>query len=216
MIMTSQMLQRQLIVKPDPPDDLLKAQTAEMRKFFLKHGYAETQVSDIIITHAAKVFLSLPRESQFDPDVPSQYGGPKKSLALMGYPGTGKTTALNILSLLFKWHITPIYTMAGKYASVGDKWLDETMTEWGRKTIILDDLGAETEIKHYGVSLPVQDIIAQRYDLWKYHGVMTYLSGNLTEAERLAKYGSRTADRIIEMCEIVPCCWPSFRKGGAK
>jgi DNA replication protein DnaC len=182
-------------------DRRLKMRNA-MTAHFLKMGYTATTISDVLAEHATAIKLDKWR-----------FDKPQKGLALMGNVGTGKTTAMTIMAGLFDWRVFRIYEMAGHYADMGDAWLNMIIRDyWEKKTIVLDDLGSEADVKHYGVTLPVSDIICVRYDHWKRNGVRTYFTGNLTEQDRVNRYGKRADDRMFEMCEIIPCVGPSFRR----
>ena len=173
-----------------------------MTAYFLKMGYTHTAISDKLAEHATSVKMDKLR-----------FDKPQKGLALMGTVGTGKTTAMTIMAGIFGWRVFKIYEMAANYAEMGDAWLNMLIRDyWEKETIVLDDLGSEADVKHYGVTLPVSDIICHRYDHWKRNGVRTYFTGNLTEQDRVDRYGARAADRMFEMCDIIPCCWPSFRR----
>lgn len=184
----------------DVPEGVLETRIPKFLDLLAQYGYALTPATPAIARHMARVALA------------KEHDMPRRSLMLAGSVGTGKTTALNIMAAAFDWDIFMVGELAGKFAAHGAAWLEEELLAWSKKTIALDDLGAETEMKNYGAAFPAQYLIERRYDAWKYYGTLTYFTTNLTETERKDRYGIRVAERLAEMCEIVPCCWKSFRR----
>ena len=81
---------------------------------------------------------------------------------------------------------------------------------FGHKEIgfCFDDLGTESNGKHYGKEKNVMaEIILNRYDN-QLHGHCTHITTNLTAEHILEQYGSRVTDRMREMFNII-----TFDKG---
>lgn len=191
-------------ISPEPADEALKAAGEAFVRLLRRYGYPDTPATPSIARYAARLKLHGQLST----------AAPPRGLALMGAIGTGKTTAMVILSAAFGWSIEPVFELALEYAAGGDEWLGRKMLDWRGRQIVLDDLGSESEVKHFGSKLPIRDILAVRYQQWQLSGTITHLTGNLSAKERRELYGARIADRIAEMCEVVPCCWPSFRAAG--
>jgi len=171
-----------------------------------KHPYPSTPISDQLCTWAAH--LGLAGRHQFIK--------PAHGLALFGGVGTGKTTAVRCISALLGFPCVAVSSLDVIYARSGDVGIIDAMEPYNATTIAIDDIGTE-RARHFGAEFPMVDILSRRYDLWQRYGVLTVLTGNLTAEERLARYGTRIVDRLAQMCVVVPCVWPSFRRApGAK
>lgn len=191
-----------LMLKPDPREDDLKSAIELSRDALIRFGYLDSPASPALREWMARYTLYVRKATR----------PPELGLALMGTVGTGKTTALRIISAILHFQFVPVYDLAIQYAADGDAGLREQLLQWRGHPLVLDDVGSEGESKHYGVSLPLVDILSARYDDWQINGTPTLISGNLSASEREERYGQRFADRFSEMFEVVPCCWSSFRK----
>jgi DNA replication protein DnaC len=200
-------LQRALAeaARPPAPDDVVGCIARKAEARFAELGYLQCPATPAVCRHYAEVRASL--------NCPDRWREPVRGLAMFGTVGTGKTTALTIMAAACHWQVFAFYELARRYEVDGGEWLDDWLREIGGDHVVLDDLGAEGEGKHYGAALPVADIICDRYDRWKHMGRRTYLTSNLTAEDRIKRYGARVGDRIAEMCDVVPCVWPSFRGG---
>ena len=189
--------------RPMAPEDIIECIACKAEVRFAELGYHECPATPAVCRHYAEVRASL--------NCPHLWREPVKGLAMFGSVGTGKTTALTIIAAACRWQMFTFYELARHYEVDGGEWLDDWLREISREHIVLDDLGAEGESKHYGTALPVADIVCDRYDRWKHQGQRTYYTSNLTADDRVRRYGARVCDRIAEMCDVVPCVWPSFR-----
>lgn len=178
-------------------------------------GYGETPASKAICRFILAETFARKSEEGADGFVQHDYTHPVRGIALIGTVGTGKTTALNALSAMFQWPIFPLAAMAANWATGGNDYLDQFISENRSRTIILDDLGTEQEGgRNFNLVLPVSYIIGERYDSWRFRRSLTLFSTNLRREQRLTLYGERIEDRLSEMCDYIPCCWESFRKNG--
>lgn len=148
------------------------------------------------------------------------YAKPEKGLLINGRTGRGKSTLAGIVAMLFNqgyddgiqfyslseidraWASNPS-RCEYDYSEVFDK----------SHTVIIDDIGAEGGMKHYGSEPVFKFLMPQLYDAWKYYGKLVIITSNLSTYDTpsmanddrtfLGVYGDRTNSRIHEMFEIV-------------
>lgn len=137
-----------------------------------------------------------------------------RGLALFGNVGTGKSTAVRIISKIFRLDYYDVGELAMRFGTFGNDWLYQWLNETANSVIVLDDPGAEPDVNYYGAKFPMSAILSKRYNCWQMHGTLTVLTGNLKHSQRVEAFGERPADRIQEMFEIIKCVWGSFRKNG--
>lgn len=141
---------------------------------------------------------------------------PPLGLALFGNVGTGKSTAVRIVSKMFRLDYYDVGELAMRFGTFGNDWLYQLLNETANNAIVLDDPGAEPDVNYYGAKFPMSAILSKRYNCWQMHGTLTVLTGNLKHEQRVKIFGERLADRIQEMFEIVKCSWGSFRTAKIK
>jgi DNA replication protein DnaC len=145
----------------------------------------------------------------------------KWGVMLMGSVGNGKTTLMNATISVIKLAYTNSKNRIGinrlcHVLNVPAK----RITDLARldvdyyplyTTIVgIDDLGEEpTEVLSYGNSItPVIDIIEDRYSRRR----LLIATTNLDEAAIAKKYGTRVADRLREMMDVITFTNHSYRK----
>ena len=145
----------------------------------------------------------------------------KWGVMLMGSVGNGKTTLMNATISVIKLAYTNSKNRIGisrlcHVLNVPAK----RITDLARldvdyyplySTIVgLDDLGEEpTEVLSYGNSItPVIDIIEDRYSRRR----LLIATTNLDEGAIAKKYGTRVADRLREMMDVITFTNHSYRK----
>ncbi len=133
-------------------------------------------------------------------------------LLLFGGVGTGKTHAMRLLSSHFGIEFVEAQELAVQYAIGGDKGFSEWVADWKYKELIIDDIGAEREVKHFGNAGIVGEFIGQRYNLWTLEGKLTHMTSNLSEEDFIDRYGERTWSRLHEMCGFVSCVGKDARR----
>ena len=123
-----------------------------------------------------------------------------KGVTVLGPVGTGKTWALKNSDL--ECGVTSANNISGMYAAGGMEQIkkDFQYQLQGRLPLIIDDLGTEIIMGHYGVKLDVvQWLILECYN----RGTKMYFSTNLSLEELTERYGVRVADRIKEDTYII-------------
>lgn len=137
-----------------------------------------------------------------------------KGILLMGNVGTGKTFIMNAMqeNPFAPYRVVSVEQIANEYKKGGIAALDtyksvlfNTMKNkyFGNEQIglCIDDVGAETEAKHYGESINVVvDLLTERYKL---RHNLTHITTNLTINQFREFYGLRVFDRMREMFNIV-------------
>jgi len=82
-------------------------------------------------------------------------------------------------------------------------------------TFVFDEVGREEiPANHFGNKLNVmQDVMANRYDLYCEHGIKTHITTNIVSADDYKKlYGTFIASRMEEMFNEIECDGPNRRK----
>jgi DNA replication protein DnaC len=122
-------------------------------------------------------------------------------LLIMGSVGTGKTLAMNIMSGIFKINIATSQELAREYAIGGDAGFADYVNDLKYKELIIDDIGSERDIKHFGNAGIIGEFITQRYELWVNDKVLTHITTNISKTDFIERYGERNWSRICEMCK---------------
>ena len=123
-----------------------------------------------------------------------------KGVTVLGPVGIGKTWALKNSDL--ECGVTSANNISGMYAAGGMEQIKKEFQYQlqGRLPLIIDDLGTEIIMGHYGVKLDVvQWLILECYN----RGTKMYFSTNLSLEELTERYGVRVADRIKEDTYII-------------
>jgi hypothetical protein len=136
-----------------------------------------------------------------------QYGlDLQKGILLTGSVGCGKTTLMTLLpEFMFpfqKYEVQNAREIAAQYQIKGY----EIIHSLGRKkrSICLDDLGVEQNIKHFGNDCnTIGEILLHRYDMHVNYGILTHATTNLNADELEKIYGNRVRSRLREMFNLI-------------
>ena len=143
-----------------------------------------------------------------------------KGIMLVGKIGTGKSTLMDVFARyckLFlphhKYIFIDVRRVANHFMTEGnlDKYtynLIKPRLSYERKpttNYCFDDLGTEAEnVKFYGTEIdPIRELLMDRYNLFKSHGIITHATTNLDFAHLKERYGERLASRMREMFNFI-------------
>ena len=178
--------------------------TAAYRIVVEERGMEYKDIPDAQITQTIKEVISWLMAPRY-----------RSALFLQGLPGSGKTSIMNAIGLVYtKEHKTySTCTAKGIYDHYdlflkGENNLYAYYKE--RETLLVDDLGVEPmEFKNFGTTFyPIQELIEFRYK----HQLTTIITTNLNDRQIYSRYGGRCDDRFDEMCSFIMFPGPSFRK----
>ena len=132
---------------------------------------------------------------------------------LIGLPGVGKTTLVRQDRMVSASILAMEFQAEGLEAVKG---LINQQLSVQQNTVIIDDLGLEQDVKHYGNGLdPVEYVIQRIYDINQQNPdnlIKLYLTTNLKKVELTKKYGIRVVERIWEMCDRITLEDSNLRK----
>ena len=139
-------------------------------------------------------------KSLYDQEIKGKRFRLPKGLLLAGKCGTGKTLAARIIAERFGFPFIDTYSISFQYQKKdGHDWIERWLKSNSRKAVIIDDLGAEGEIRKYGNESPIGAILATRARFWEEYGIPTIYTTNKTTTQELANYYGgdlRLADRL--------------------
>jgi len=139
-----------------------------------------------------------------------------KGIFLTGNIGSGKTELMRILLKCqfpcLRFGIVSTRDIAGQVLTEGY----DMIQRYGKKAInyrnqepilchnLFDDLGSEDKINHFGNHINVMEqIILDRYEQYKRHGLLTHFTSNLDLEQIREIYGDRVHSRLHEMCNFL-------------
>jgi len=151
----------------------------------------------------------------------------KKGLMIIGNVGTGKSLFMKAMQI-FTGYITKvnrfnIYTsrqvmndfLVNGYESF-DKYLfnENTSAQKNPYHIAIDDIGRMDEnVMNFGTKKNViQEILADRYEIYKSHGKLTFVTTNLNSEKLEEYYGEWIRSRAREMFNIIKITGKDKRK----
>jgi hypothetical protein len=203
--------------KPEPPDEVLKASVEQAMKIFKRNGLKETELLSKVSGPFGRILFDLSTWSggcwsNGRPEYESEYADARKGIMIAGTVGVGKTLAMRIISSALNGEYLTVPELGTIFSTKGAEGFWAEVSRAGRWDLFLDDLGAEKEVKNYSNTLPIEELIYKRYDLWQTKGIRTHMTTNLSGKQIAERYGARIADRLKEMMTFVVCSGESMRK----
>lgn len=92
---------------------------------------------------------------------------PGVGLIFMGQAGTGKTMLAEIIRKLTEIKLYRIIDVAQTFQSHGLEAVKNEFSAIFSGDVIIDDFGIQGERRHFGDGFSIEDIVHQRYDIWK-------------------------------------------------
>jgi hypothetical protein len=143
-------------------------------------------------------------ESDFRKIYDAEIAGKKfrkpKGLFLFGHYGTGKTLAARVIADYFNLPLIDTYSISFEYQKKdGSDWIEKWLFSNCLKAVVIDDIGAEGDIRKFGNESPIGGILATRARFWEEYGTPTIYTTNLETPRAVAKaYGNneRLLDRL--------------------
>lgn len=126
-----------------------------------------------------------------------------ESYILFGKPGVGKTTIVR------KPRMVSAISLALEYQAEGIEAVKAMINNQiflQGMTVVIDDIGLEDNVKHFGSQLdPIVYVIQRIYDINQIaeQKVRLLLTTNLNKDELVERYGIRIVDRLWEMCNRI-------------
>lgn len=124
------------------------------------------------------------------------------STIIAGLPGVGKTTLVRLPRMVSASQLAMEYQAYGLDAV---KALINNQIEL-QGPVVIDDLGIEENVKHFGNQLdPVAYVIQRIYDVnqTREEPIRLLITTNLNKDELVERYGVRVVDRLWEMCDRI-------------
>ena len=132
---------------------------------------------------------------------------------LFGVPGVGKTTLVRTHRMVSASLLAMEFQVHGLDAIKG---LINPMIEYESRTVTIDDLGIEEDVKHFGNGLdPIAYVVQRIYDMnqaMPENPVKLVMTTNLGKKELQKRYGIRVVERLWEMCDRVTLEDTNLRK----
>lgn len=194
---------------PPIPEATRKNLVRHFQKVLFKHGYN-------MENHGASGLASY-MATRYADAVYENYRPSLKGLMILGNTGTGKTFAMEYLADFFKemcgirMEIISASDIARIYAADGDDGFWRWFCDKKSEELIIDDLGAERNAKHFGNGGIMPEVISKRYDTWRGSGVRTHFTSNLDLTAIKSRYGERITSRLAEMITLMTIAGKDYR-----
>ena len=188
-------------------DSKLRKQYAEHYANVLpKLGYRKDQHNSVVFDQLCDYFARFYGAKKELCDYP------EKGLFLFGEKGTGKTTAMQIMSGLFGVEILPVEDMTVSFTCGKEEAFWDLVNSFSGQHLIIDDICNEREAKMFGNRLPLPEFLKRREAMWKTRGILTCFTSNArSRAEITALYGDTITSRLLGSCNFLKLTGPDRR-----
>tara|TARA_R110002167_G_scaffold365418_1_gene589966 strand:+ start:792 stop:1262 length:471 start_codon:yes stop_codon:yes gene_type:complete len=125
------------------------------------------------------------------------------STIILGLPGVGKTTLVRKPRMVSASQLAMEYQAHGLESVTS---LINNQISFQNLTVIIDDMGLEEDVKHFGNGLdPFAYVIQRIYDVNQTaeKKIKLLITTNLNKEELTVKYGIRVVERLWEMCDRI-------------
>jgi DNA replication protein DnaC len=130
-----------------------------------------------------------------------EFNDVKRGVTLSGVPGSGKSFFFELFQKFSNLVAINSVLFLREAMKTTDKIYEIGSLE---KDLIIDDLGAEVKMIHYGMATELfAEVLMMRYEIWKQENILTFVTTNLSAVEIEERYGKRVADRLFEMTSFI-------------
>lgn len=184
--------------------DLIKINDAKTAFYKAAEQYCgRFDIDDVNKEIINEIILYLDRDEAFNKQ--SEFGlrHINKGIMLIGNPGGGKTTIIEIMQALLRK--TPLGFIKKSTAEITDEFAKSgpEFLKTLNGNVFFDDLGFERTAVHYGDKRELmQDVIFSRYDQMRYNGSITHFTSMSGFTALKEKYGEFAWSRLKQMCNI--------------
>lgn len=137
---------------------------------------------------------------------------PDKGLFLFGEKGTGKTTALKIMSGLFGVEFLPVEDMTVAFTCGKEPAFWDLVNSFSGQHLIIDDICNERESKMFGNKIPLPEFLKKRESMWKDRQILTCFTSNARNRNEITElYGDTITSRLLGCCNFLKLTGPDRR-----
>lgn len=183
---------------PELPDAEVEGWAVKQAAFLKNKGFDDRNPR--LFNAVARYFGRWRAAQTNDGESRPRYRKPPKGLFLLGNPGTGKSSSMQIFSWRFGVEWFTASDFAKTYSIAGEAGFWDMASGYDKMDIIIDELGGERDLKHFGNEGIMPEFLTARYDKFKHNGAYTFATSNLSEEVFRKLYGERVWSRINEMC----------------
>jgi DNA replication protein DnaC len=129
-----------------------------------------------------------------------------KGILLTGPIGCGKTSWMHLIQLLMHPDLKFMVKSSRDIAFEFNKDGYEVINNYGKRqrTLCLDDIGVEQNIKFYGNECnTIAEVLLHRYEMKIAHGTITHATTNLSASQLEQIYGNRVRSRLRSMFNLI-------------